>query len=100
MLNQYKSLGFTNPGLIAHITGTFELIAAFSLSFRPIRQLIFFLFIWKMATELFYPAWGVFEWIERGGSYGVLLALWYATAPKEALQQAGMQTFGELNTPG
>jgi hypothetical protein len=28
-----------------------------------------------MGTELFYPHWEMFEWIERGGSYGCLLAL-------------------------
>ncbi|MFT3746993.1 MAG: hypothetical protein QM768_01695 [Agriterribacter sp.] len=99
LLNQYKSLGFTNPALIALTIGMFELIAAFSLLFKLIRPLILFLFIWKMATELFYPAWGVFEWIERGGSYGVLLALWYATG-SESVLQPDRQNFGELSTPG
>jgi len=28
---------------------------------------------------LFYPHYEIFEWIERGGSYGVLLALWFIT---------------------
>ena len=100
LLNQYKTLGFTNPVLVANIIGSFELIAAFSLLFKPIRFLILFLFIWKMATELFYPAWGVFEWIERGGSYGVLLALWYATALKNqvVLQKHGIKVLGKLNT--
>lgn len=98
LLNQYKSIGFTNPALTAHIVGTFELIAAISLLFRPIRPLIFFLFIWKMATELFYPAWGVFEWIERGGSYGVLLALWYATAPENMRSLTGTKTLKTIST--
>jgi hypothetical protein len=31
-----------------------------------------------MGTELFYPHWEVFEWVERAGSYGSLLALWLA----------------------
>jgi hypothetical protein len=34
------------------------------------------LLVWKMGTELFYPHWEAFEWIERGGSYGAILALW------------------------
>ncbi len=97
LLNQYTSLGFTNPVLIAHIIGSFELIAAVSLLFKPIRPLIFFLFIWKMGTELFYPSWGAFEWIERGGSYGVLLALWYATNPKKIILQTKTQVIGRLN---
>jgi len=31
-----------------------------------------------MGTELFYPKWEIFEWVERGGSYGCILALWIA----------------------
>jgi hypothetical protein len=45
------------------------------------------LFLWKMATELFYPHWELFEWIERGGSFGSLLALWLVTRQ----QPAGLQ---------
>jgi len=29
-----------------------------------------------MGSELFYPAYPVWEWVERGGSYAVLLGLW------------------------
>lgn len=102
LLNQYQSLGFSNPVLIARIIGCFELIAAFSLLFKPFRPLILFLFLWKMGSEMFYPHWGAFEWIERGGSYGVLLALWYATAPRNkiALQKHGIEVIGKLNTQG
>jgi hypothetical protein len=35
------------------------------------------LLVWKMGTELFYPHWEAFEWMERGGSYGAILALWF-----------------------
>jgi hypothetical protein len=34
------------------------------------------LLIWKMGTELFYPQWEAFEWIERGASYGSILGLY------------------------
>jgi len=54
------------------------MLSAFALLIRPVRPLLLVLFIWKMGTELFYPHWELFEWVERGGSYGSLLALWLA----------------------
>ena len=78
LLSQYTSVGFTNAGKTAVTIGLCEIIAAFAVLIRPIRPLIFVLFIWKMGSELFYPHQELFEWIERGGSYGVLLALWFA----------------------
>jgi hypothetical protein len=77
LLGQYASLGLSNPAQIAHIVGVFEILAALSVLIKPIRAVLFALFIWKMGTELFYPHWEAFEWIERGGSYGVILALWF-----------------------
>jgi hypothetical protein len=78
IMGQYASLGFSNPAQVGQIVGIFEIVAACSVLVRPLRPLIFAFFIWKMGTELFYPHWEVFEWIERGGSYGALLALWLA----------------------
>ncbi len=86
IMGQYTSLGFSNPALVAHIVGAFEVAAAFSLLIRPLRPVIFALFIWKMGTELFYPHWELFEWVERGGSYGALLALWFLL-PRTSLQK-------------
>jgi hypothetical protein len=40
--------------------------------------MILTLLIWKMASEFFYPHYELFEWVERGGSYGTLIALWFA----------------------
>ncbi len=77
LINQYTSLGFTNPGSAAVTIGIFEIVAAFSVLIKPFRPLIFVLFVWKMSSELLYPRYELFEWIERGGSYGVLLALWF-----------------------
>jgi uncharacterized membrane protein YphA (DoxX/SURF4 family) len=76
LLKQYANLGFPHPAETARTVGVFELLAALTVLVRPIRSLVFVFFIWKMATELFYPHWEVFEWIERSGSYGCLLALW------------------------
>lgn len=78
LLQQYSSLGFSNPANVAHLAGSFELLAALAVLVRPVRPLLLAFFIWKMTTELFYPHWEFFEWIERGGSYGCLLALWLA----------------------
>lgn len=86
LIDQYRRLGFTNPGNIALWTGIFELTAAVSLLVRPWRTLLALLIVWKMGSELFYPHYEFFEWVERGGSYGVLLALWFIT-PKRSLRQ-------------
>lgn len=79
LIDQYTALGFTNPHQIALWAGIFEVATAASLLVRPWRSLLFLLIIWKMGTELFYPHYELFEWVERGGSYGVLLALWFIT---------------------
>lgn len=79
LIDQYSNLGFDNPHTIALWTGIFEIAMAASLLIRPVRPLLFVLIIWKMGTELFYPHYGLFEWVERGGSYGVLMALWFIT---------------------
>ncbi|MBS1596731.1 MAG: hypothetical protein JST75_00795 [Bacteroidetes bacterium] len=79
ILNQYHSLGFSNPAKTALLVGIFEITTAFAILIKPVRPVLFILFIWKTASELFYPQYGIFEWIERGGSYGALLALWFAT---------------------
>jgi hypothetical protein len=78
LISQYTALGFPNPQITAQWVGIFELVAAVTVLIRPSKPLLFTLFIWKMVTELFYPHFGIFEWIERGGSYGCLLALWFA----------------------
>ncbi|MFI5138365.1 MAG: hypothetical protein ACHQIM_11125 [Sphingobacteriales bacterium] len=80
LMGQYASLGFSNPAQVAHIIGIFEIAAAFTVLIRPMRPLLLVFFIWKVGSELFYPSWELFEWIERGGSYGALLALWFALA--------------------
>ncbi|HET6253758.1 MAG TPA: hypothetical protein VFE32_06780 [Puia sp.] len=83
LLAQYSALGFSNPIHIAHAAGIFEMIAAVALLIKPLRPLLLILFVWKMSTELLYPHWGMFEWIERAGSYGSLLALWLALGKSE-----------------
>ena len=81
LLTQYAALGFSNPVGVAHAVGIFEMISAVALLIKPVRPLLMVLLIWKAGSELFYPHWEVFEWIERAGSYGSLLALWFALCP-------------------
>jgi len=76
LLNQYSSLDISNPVLTAQIVGTFEIITAFAILIKPIRQILIVILIWKMFSELFYHAYGYWEWIERGGSYAAIIGLW------------------------
>lgn len=78
LIAQYSGLGFSNPAKTALFAGLFEIITAIALLIKPVRPLLLALFIWKMGTELFYPHYELFEWVERGGSYGSLLAVYFA----------------------
>jgi len=75
LIKQYEALGFDDPYAVARYVGITEVVAAVSFLIKPIRAIILALFVWKMASELFYPAHPFFEWVERGGSYAVLLGL-------------------------
>jgi hypothetical protein len=79
LLNQYASLGFTNAGKVAQFVGVFEITAALTVLTKPIHVLLLVFIIWKISTELLYPHYGLLEFVERGGSYGVLIALYVAT---------------------
>jgi hypothetical protein len=81
LISQYSALGFSNPVNVSMLVGIFEIMAAVVVLVRPVRPLIFIFLIWKMGTELFYPHFEIFEWVERGGSYGTLLALWFCLDP-------------------
>lgn len=78
LLNQYMALGFIYPADVAQAIGLFEIVAALSVLVRPVRAVLMTLFIWKISSELFYPHYELFEWIERSGSYGAVLGLWFA----------------------
>jgi hypothetical protein len=84
LIIQYSSLGFNDTHLVALIAGSLEIAMALMALIRPIRLLLLIILAWKMGTELFYPHYEVFEWIERGGSYGILLALWLSLKPANA----------------
>ena len=75
LLDQYHSLGFTNTMQVGFIVGFAEIAAAGFVLFRPTKQLLIIVLVWKIGSEFFYPHYELFEWIERGGSYGCVLAL-------------------------
>jgi hypothetical protein len=87
LLNQYTSLGFANPGKTAQVVGILEIIGGLTVLIRPFGPIVLALFIWKVTSELFYPKYELFEWIERGGSYGSLLALWFAIEATPAFKK-------------
>ena len=79
LLSQYASLGFANPAKVAQFIGVFEIAAGLVVLLKPIQTVLLALIIWKISSELLYPHYELFEWIERGGSYGTLIALWLVT---------------------
>lgn len=91
LLQQYAHLGFSNPANTALFAGLFEILAAVAILIRPVRPLLIALFIFKMSTEVFYPKYVLFEWVERGGSYGALLALYVAVGRKEVMEVSGFK---------
>jgi hypothetical protein len=100
LLSQYTSLGFSDAGRTASTIGLFEIMAGFTILIHPYRPLVLAIFIWKISSELFYPHFVLFEWIERGGSYGVLLALWFALDPNASFNYKTKLTssFRQLGT--
>ena len=88
LMGQYTSLGFSNPANIAHLIGALEIAAAVAVLIKPIRPILLVFLTWKVISELFYPHYEIFEWIERGGSYGCILALWFALARKAEAPQS------------
>jgi hypothetical protein len=88
LLKQYASIGFENPESIAQIIGIIEILGAASLVLFPLRSVILILFIWKLVSETQYTAFPILEWVERGGSYAILLVLWIVLKNNEASDQA------------
>ena len=103
LLNQYQDLGFANPLLTAQIVGLLEITGAFSVLIRPLRPVLLVLFFWKMSSELFYPHYEFFEWVERAGSYASIIALWFALGRAPAFITTNLfrrQTFSVQHLQG
>lgn len=76
LLSQYSSIGITNPVFTAQIIGILEILAALFILIRPVPRILIILLLWKVTSELLYPIYPFYEWVERGGSYAAILALW------------------------
>jgi uncharacterized membrane protein YphA (DoxX/SURF4 family) len=79
LLSQYNSVGISNPQSIAHIIGMLEIFGGVMILLKPYRELVLIFLCWKIISEMFYPSYGLFEWIERGGSYGIMFGVWLTT---------------------
>jgi hypothetical protein len=88
LIGQYTMLGFTNPQGTAQLIGAFEIAAAIIVLIKPVRSILIIFVIWKMTSELFYPHYEIFEWVERGGSYGAIGALWLALGMEKKSSQS------------
>ena len=64
------------PSLVP-LVGWTELLLGAAILIAPFSILLALAFVWKISTELLYPASGapVWEFIERGGSYAAPLGL-------------------------
>ncbi len=93
LITQYASLGFSNPATTAHYVGIFEFIAALTVLVKPYWPVLIVFLIWKVSSEFFYPHYEIFEWIERGGSYGAILALWLLVKQTSPVEK---QSYSEM----
>ena len=61
------------------VVGWFEILLGVAVLFKPARNLLLFVFAWKVGTEFLRYAAGepMWEFIERGGSYAAPLGLLY-----------------------
>ena len=82
LINHFRALGLTfatiDPRLFITCFGYVEIALGLSVLLKPMRPMLLGIVIWKVLTELLYPLSGhlVWEFIERGGSYGVPLSLY------------------------
>jgi hypothetical protein len=89
LVGHWASIGFPPAGFLDGVTwiiyfGWFEIFLGILVLCKPLPWLCLFIVGWKLATEFLYVAhgpvrWEIFEFIERWGSYGVPLALYFLT---------------------
>jgi hypothetical protein len=82
--------------------GGFEIALAMAVLLSPGRALLIFVVAWKVGTELLFPLAGdrLWEFVERGGSYGAPLALMLLVRAGAAVGPAAFTWFGvRTSTP-
>jgi len=77
LAQHYGALGFSQPAALVPEIGAFEFIIAAFVLVLPSPMLLFFVCLWKIATESLFLVSGAPSWelIERFGSYAAPLAL-------------------------
>lgn len=92
LIDHFRSIGFkflwVSPEIFITCFGLIEILLGFLVLFRPTRYLALFLVFWKLSTEFLYVIhgpffWEIFEFIERWGSYGCPLALYFLLGTQE-----------------
>jgi hypothetical protein len=73
-------------GTLARAIGGFEIVLGLFALAWPLAPLLLLIVAWKVATELLYPISGApfWEFVERAGSYGVPLGLYWMVARPDA----------------
>jgi len=95
LADQYATVGLSAvPGGLGTLLpgiGWFEILLGAAVLVAPLPALLLFIFDWTAATEMLYPASGApfWEFIERGGSYGAPLALFFLGARRAAREPIG-----------
>ena len=80
LLLQYMEwTGFVDPLTPLVVLGIAEIGFGLFVLIRPLRPILLIVMVWKLTTELIYPLSGdyVFEFVERAGSFGAPLALFW-----------------------
>ncbi len=84
--------------------GWFEILIGLLVLIRPRRELLLFVLVWKLATELLRPLVGqpLFQFIERGGDYALPFALLWlrgflSTFPTRRVKATG-RTFSTIES--
>jgi hypothetical protein len=86
------TIGISPAILAAHplrlVGGWFEVALGLLVLAWPARGLLLFVFVWKLSTEALRPFAGepIWEFIERGGSYGAPFALACLTGKLNAVR--------------
>ncbi|TMQ66254.1 MAG: hypothetical protein E6K79_02565 [Candidatus Eisenbacteria bacterium] len=95
LADQYASVGLSGvPGGLGTLVsgiGWFDMFLGAAVLVAPLPALLLFIFAWKVATEMLYPVSGApfWEFIERGGSYGAPLALFFLISRRAARDPIG-----------
>ena len=91
LMDHWQAVGLpvaeTDPIAFGAFVGWFEILLGLAIFFKPTPGLALCVVGWKLLTESLYVihgpfCWQIFEFIERGGSYGVPLALYFLTNTK------------------